>query len=98
MIAAHRPPAIKGPLLGSLILAALSLSSRWTVLPLTPTTFTFVSVSTALCVIWLVLVSVSIARYGKRALWLLIGAPLVMWWPVLYALLWWTCRHGYECF
>ena len=39
--------------------------------------------------------------YSRRAIevWkgILAGAPLVMWWPVVFALLQWTCMHGFDC-
>src|SRR5947209_12108972 len=97
MMAVCRTPGVGGLSLSSLILAALSFSSRWTVLPLTPTTFIFVDVSVAFCFAWLVLIIVSITRYGKRSLWLLVGGPFVMWWPAVFVLLLWSCKNGYEC-
>jgi hypothetical protein len=97
MIAAHQSPGMRASSISSLILAALSLSSRWTVLPMMPNTSTFLVVSMALCVAWFTLVSVSIAKHGKRSLWLLVGGPLVMWWPAVIFWLRWSCSHGYEC-
>lgn len=98
MMPAPPPQAIRGPLLSSLILGLLSLSSKLTVFPFTPATFTFVWVSTALCAIWLTLLTVSVARHGKQGLWLLVGAPLVMFWPLMFGLFVWGCHHGDECF
>jgi hypothetical protein len=91
-------PSIKRFLAASLLLGGVSFSSRWTILPFARTNFTFVSASIGVAVAWALLVIWSIARHGKRAFWLLVGAPLVLWWPCMYALLVWSCHHGYECF
>jgi len=85
------------PLVWSFVVAALSASSRWTVLPLTPTSFNFVYFSAALIVPWSILLVSSTRSLGRRGLCGLIGAPLVVFWPFAFVLLWWSCRHGYEC-
>jgi hypothetical protein len=84
-------------LIWSFAVAAVAGTSRWTVLPLTPTTFDFVYFSAALVIPWLLLFIVSVQRLGRRGLWGLVGAPLLLCWPVAFVLLWWSCRHGYEC-
>jgi hypothetical protein len=88
---------LKRVLIVSLLIAILSASTRWTVLPLIPSTFTFIEVSAALSALWFALVVISVAKYGKRGVWLLIGAPLVLLWPLVFVLFSWACRHGYEC-
>jgi hypothetical protein len=97
MIGLRETPPLKRLLIMCFIIAAASASTRWTVLPITPATFTFVSVSDALAVLWILSVGVTIAKYGRRGIWALIGAPLVLLWPVVYTLLIWACKHGYEC-
>jgi hypothetical protein len=81
----------------SLILGVLAVSTRWTILPLTPSTFDFLYVNAAISVLWAGLVIVALRRYRKRGLWVLIGVPLVVWWPVMSGLLYWTCMHGFDC-
>jgi len=84
-------------LLGSLTLGALAVSTRWTILPWTPGTFDFMYVSAALGALWTGLVTVALLKLGRRGLWTLAGAPLVMWWPIAFAVLQWTCMHGFDC-
>jgi len=38
----------------------------------------------------------AIFKHGRRGLLTLIGAPLVMYWPVGLRLLDWLCNHGYN--
>jgi hypothetical protein len=78
----------------SLLIGVLALSSRWTILPLTPATFGFVFFSAALVVPWAVFQAIALWKYGWRGLWLLISLPLIAFWPaILYALAW-SCSHG----
>jgi hypothetical protein len=78
----------------SLLIGLLALSSRWTVLPLTPTTFVFVLFSAALIVPWAVLQAIALCKYGWRALWLLTSLPLIAYWPATLYSLAWSCSHG----
>jgi hypothetical protein len=98
MAATSQSPPSKTLVIASLLLAGVSFSSRWTILPLERTNFTFVFASVAVSALWALLLLWSVSRHGKRGLWLLVGAPFVLWWPCVYALLLWTCHHGYECF
>ena len=84
-------------LLISLVIAILAASTRWSVLPLAPATFTFVFVSAVLAIPWTVPLVISVLRYGKRGLWVLVGLPLVLLWPALLGLLWVSCHWGAEC-
>ena len=76
------------------MLGMLAVSTRWTRLPLT---LGFVLVNVALILFWAELVIVAFLKFGKRGLWMLIGAPLVMWYPLGLALLYWACEHGANC-
>jgi hypothetical protein len=84
-------------LLGSLAVGALAFSTEWTILPWMPSTVDFVLINVALAAVWTGFVAVALLRYGKRGLWILVGAPLVMWWPLALALLQWACMHGAGC-
>lgn len=86
-------------LLGSLILAVLAVSTRWTILPLTPGTSDFLVVSLALGALWTLLAIIALLRLGKRGLWMLAGAPLVFWWPMALILfiLGGACQTGSDC-
>ena len=87
----------KGLLLWSLGIAVLAASTRWSVQALTGATFTFVLVSAVLAVFWHVLLIVSVHRYGKDGLWVVLGAPLALFWPIWFGLLWYACEHGADC-
>ena len=80
-------------LLLSLIIAVLSISTRWTVLPFIPADFAFAFLSGLLIIPWLIVLTVSLLRHGRRGLWILIGAPLVAYWPTMFVMLWWVCTH-----
>ena len=84
-------------LLMSLVAAVLAASTRWTVRPLAPETLTFVLVSAVLAIPWTVLLVISVVRYGKGGLWVLVGLPLVLLWPACLGLLWLSCQLGAEC-
>ena len=49
--------------------------------------------SYCLAIIWLVLQVVAVVRYRWRGLWLLIGLPIVLFWPIVFELLENACRH-----
>jgi hypothetical protein len=53
--------------------------------------------SVALGTLWIWLATVALLRLGKRGLWMLVGARLVIFWPMMFALLYWTCKHGFDC-
>lgn len=49
-------------------------------------------------VIWCALLVISIRRFRWRGLWLLVGAPLALWWPFMYAMIAFACaRNGRAC-
>ena len=80
-------------LLISFGVAALSASTGY-ILPVSD--YRFLRVSEALCGLWLAIVLVAIIKHRRRGLLTLIGAPLVMYWPVGLRLLVWLCNHGYN--
>jgi hypothetical protein len=84
-------------LLWSLLIGILAVSTRWTVLPLTPASLVFVAVSAALALPWAILFVLSVHRYGRKGLWILVGAPMILFWPVMFGLLVWSCEHGADC-
>ncbi len=50
-------------------------------------------------ILWAVFLGISLRRLGKRGLWLLVGAPFALWWPV------WIifnrfppCYYAHRCF
>jgi hypothetical protein len=44
--------------------------------------------------VWLALEVVALVLYGRRGFWLLAFGPIVFWWPILFALMDYTCRHN----
>jgi hypothetical protein len=49
-----------------------------------------------LSLLWLTLVIAS-ARYGRRALWTLLGAPLALFWPIALGALFFSCAVYNSC-
>src|SRR5579883_1811219 len=82
----------------SLVLAAASFASRWLLqTPRLPWEL-FFYVSITLLVPWLIILRSSIRAYGRRGYWLLIGAPLALFWPVALLLVWLVCLvPGSDC-
>lgn len=52
-----------------------------------------IRLSYSLGVIWLVLLVVAFFRHRWRGIWLLIGLPIVLFWPLAFKLLEYACRH-----
>jgi hypothetical protein len=63
----------------SFAIAALSASARWI-------TSNFVLPSAVLAVLWFVVFVISLRRHGKYSCWILLGAPLALYWPIMFAL------------
>lgn len=80
-------------LCSSLAIAVLSASTGY-LLPVS--NYGFLRISEALCVLWTVIVVAATVKCGKRGLLTLVGAPLVIWWPVGLRLLVWLCNRGYN--
>jgi hypothetical protein len=78
----------------SLLTGSLAISTRWTVLPLTPATGAFVYVSAALFVPWAALQAIALWKFSGRGLWLLTSLPLIAFWPAILYSLAWSCSHG----
>jgi len=78
----------------SLVLACLSFSSRWIVHSPATNPAGFVLESTPLAALWFTILVVSIRRYRRRGYWVLIGAPLVLYWPLMLVLTVFGCVIG----
>jgi hypothetical protein len=52
-----------------------------------------ITVSIPLAVAWAIILVFCMWRYGKRGLWLIVGAPLALWWPV-----WMIFNHFPPCY
>src|SRR5215217_6185533 len=48
-------------------------------------------------VIWSAFLGRAWYLYGAQGLWLLVGAPLIMFWPCLYWLILWGCLRHSNC-
>ena len=77
----HHRMARKSLLLLSLVLAALSASARWMVGSFATNPAAFVLVIALSAIPWLVILGVSVYKYGREGYWVLLGAPLVLYWP-----------------
>src|SRR5712664_1878556 len=51
-------------------------------------------VSFSLTVLWAVLLGVSILHHRRQGLWVLIGAPLAHFYPILFILWMWACLRN----
>lgn len=52
-----------------------------------------IRLSYSFAMIWFVLQAVAVVRHRWRGLWLLIGLPIVLFWPIVFKLLEYACRH-----
>ena len=85
-------------LAASLIIAAASWYVAWLAVHSYVGGFTLlILLAMCLTLVWAVLVCVSIVRYRWRGLWLLIGAPLALYYPYVFAVISWSCSHGHGC-
>jgi hypothetical protein len=48
-------------------------------------------------VLWFALLLYSLKTIGRRGLWLLVGLPLCLFWPLSAFLVWAICRLGIDC-
>ena len=46
---------------------------------------------------WLAMTALFVGQYGKRGLWLLVGAPVALFWPFWIVALFWGCSSGRGC-
>ena len=88
------------PRAGLLVMLALSIAIAvaaawvpWASQPRNPD----VRIGFALTALWIVMVVVAFARLRRSALWLLLGAPAAMLWPVLFAWLIVACSAFGQC-
>ena len=51
-------------------------------------------ISLFLSAIWLVLFIVAVVQHGMNGLWLLIGAPLALFYPLAFLMVWWACQRN----
>jgi hypothetical protein len=84
----------------SLALAVFAFSTPWTVPAITSASFALALVGAALTVAWYAILVASVHKYGKQALWLLLGAPFALFWSAVFWLMaygWYGCEHGADC-
>jgi hypothetical protein len=93
MVTIRMPATSLEYLYSSLVVAVLSASTGY-ILPVS--NYRFLRASEALCVLWALIVVLATVKCGRRGLLTLIGAPLVLWWPVGLRLLVWLCNRGYN--
>lgn len=93
-LSARQSVPFKWLFLLSLLIGVVAVSTFWTVLPLTPTTFDFVFVSAALAIPWLPLQVYALVRHGKLGWWLSISLPMIAYWPLVLYLLVRACHHN----
>lgn len=85
-------------LIWSLAIALLSFATRWIIPAVTGYyTLAFVVLSGALAIAWLAVSFAAISYYRRRGLLVLIGAPLVLFWPVWLIVVLNACAHGADC-
>ena len=45
-----------------------------------------------LALIWVAIQVVAVVRHKRRGLWLLIGLPIVLWWPIVFRMMEYACH------
>lgn len=80
----------KSLLILSLALATASLSARW-VVPRPPA---FLPVSLLLTLAWFLLLVASLRIHGRWGYWVLLGTPLALYWPIIFAWAIYACSFG----
>ena len=74
----------------SLVFAAVSFAARWVV----PGPPAYVPGSLVLTLFWFLLLVMSLRKHGRWGLWVLLGAPLALYWPIVLAWLIYGCSYG----
>jgi len=46
-----------------------------------------------LAVLWIILFGIAVVRHRTRGLWLLLGAPLALYWILVFLYIGWLCAH-----
>jgi hypothetical protein len=52
-----------------------------------------ITASIPLAIVWLIILGICVWRYRKRGVWLLVGAPFALWWPI-----WMIFNHFPSCY
>ena len=88
------PERVRPLFIASLLTAVCSCFGPRLFQPYT-TSFDF-ALLTSVCLsgFWVLLVCLSVAAYRKRGLWLLIGAPLALYYPYAFLVWGWACRQN----
>ena len=77
----------------SLLPAAVSFLTRWTI-PLGSNPAHFVLVSALFAFLWMGILAIALQHHGSGALWLVVGAPLAFYWPILFTWVLYACTYG----
>ena len=75
----------------SLIVGIAALTGPW-IFPANFDAATHVSV--LLAIVWIVILAAGIHRFGKQGLWLLIGMPMALYWPVWFFIIVAACANN----
>ena len=78
-------------MVASLAVAFLGISAPYTRMPIDYDAMIRKSIPFA--IFWAVILAVCLWRYGKRAWWLLLGAPMALYWPI-----WLLFNHFPSCY
>jgi len=87
---------VRAPLVLSLVVAAAALVSPWLL-----SNAGFVAslkVSALFAAIWGAVVLLTLIHFRKRGLWLLLGAPLALYWSLVFVWVAWNCAHDLKAF
>jgi hypothetical protein len=83
-------------LVGSLVVAGIALAAPWM---LRYAGFmTSLKASMLLALLWSIVVLFALLRYRKRGFWLLLGAPVALYWSFVFAWVAWNCSHDLKPF
>ena len=58
---------------------------------------TAIQISLGFSAVWVVLLVVALLKYRRRALWLLVGAPVALWVPFIVTAIYVSCEFGNDC-
>jgi hypothetical protein len=59
---------------------------------------TSLKASIFLALLWTIVVLFALIRYRKRGFWLLLGAPVALYWSFVFAWIAWNCAHDLKPF
>jgi len=89
-------PSLKVLVGVSLTMAVIAFAYPWFYVG-SPKYRTALLVSYFVSVAWSSLVTVALFKIGRRALWLLLGAPLSFLWPLLWTWVYCACHFAHDC-